>query len=443
MLAECQSIQAVDSADFVEQRTILLTPEWPPRSVDDATCLEDDACLIGECVGRYHVQELIGNGSFGQVYRALDPHLGRDVAIKVADRSIAEDPTSRERFWNEARIQARLEHSNIVPIYDLLEDSDRLMIVMRLIHGEDLDKRLRQMVRPYTPNEMLKLMRHVSSAIGSAHQMGVVHQDLKPANIRLTPSGEPVVMDFGVARITGQAIPAQHTASGTPGYMSPEQIRGEPIDARTDIYALAMTLYKTLTGRHPFEDAGNLDELLAWQLERDPPPPTQFNPQVPDALASTILQGLAKNPRERFRACADFTSAASAALGAQDTVPIQRDDGRWDPRAAVTLDAQVLLDGQPAVDAQVIDLSRTGAALRLSRPLEPGVWARLLIRIPLKASEHLVRCTVRVLRTMPDPDTQGLRTGVAFEQLGDFDRMVLSDLVRAVLTFNHSRCPDS
>ena len=332
--------------------------------------------------------------------------------------------------------QARLEHSNIVPVYDLLEEAGRLVIVMRLIHGEDLDQRLKQMETPYTPMEMLRLMRRVSSALGSAHEMGVVHQDLKPANIRLTPSGEPVVMDFGVARITGQAIPAQHSASGTPGYMSPEQIRGEPIDARTDIYALAMTLYRTLAGRHPFEEATTLDELLAWQLERDPPSPAQFNPRVPVALADTILQGMAKNPRERFRACADFTHAASAALDALDLAPCSDADGRWDPRAAVALDAQVLVDGRQAIDAQVVDLSTTGAALRLARPLKPGAWARLLIRIPLKTSEHLVCCSMRVLRTTPDLESNALRTGIAFEDVSDFDRLVLSDLVRAVLTFN-------
>lgn len=441
MLAERQSSRAVDSEDLFERRTVLLTPQWPPQSLE-ALSHDDhaDASLVGETVGRYHVHEPIGSGSFGSVYRAADPNLGRDLAIKIADRRIAQDSTLRERFWNEARIQARLEHSNIVPIYDLVEEAGRLAIVMRLIDGEDLDKRLQRMATPYTPHEMLRLMRRVSSALGSAHDKGVIHQDLKPANIRITESGEPVVMDFGVARITGQAIPAQHSASGTPGYMSPEQIRGEPIDARTDIYALAMTLYKTLTGRHPFEEARSLDELLSWQLEREPPSPSEFNPQVPEALARTILQGMAKNPRERFRACADFTQAASAALGTPDAALGEDADGRWDPRAAVALDAKVLVDGKQVIDAQVVDLSTTGAALRLARPLAPGASARLLIRIPLKTSEHLVCCSMRVLRTLSCPETNELRTGVEFEELGDFDRLVLADLVRAVLTFNNARC---
>jgi serine/threonine protein kinase len=312
-------------------------------------------------------------------------------------------------------------------------------MVMRLIHGEDLDKRLKQMVRPFTPRETLRLMRQVSSALGSAHERAVIHQDVKPGNIRLTPSGEALVLDFGVARITGQAMPDQSGTTGTPGYMSPEQIRGEPIDARSDIYALAMTLYKTLTGHHPFEDASNLSELLVWQVERDPPPPSKFNTHIPKALAEAILQGLAKDPRERFRACADFTRAVCVALGVDDGAEDTHHDGRWDPRARVMLAAQVLLAGEEAVDARILDVSTSGAALRLNRHLEVGTRAGLVIRIPLKSSEHVVRCSMIVRRATPEPGGQGMRAGVTFESLGDFDRAVLSDLVRAILVHNGSK----
>ena len=441
MFDESKPIEPPAPADFAEHGTVLLMPDRQAQLVKATPPPSNGESLAGDIVGHYHVKELIGRGSFGEVYRAVDPRLGRDVAVKVAERSIAEDPQLRELFWNEARIQARLEHSNIVPIYDVLEESGRLIMVMRLIHGEDLDKRLKQMVRPFTPGETLRLMRQVSSALGSAHDRAVIHQDIKPGNIRLTPSGEAVVLDFGVARITGQVTLDQQGSTGTPGYMSPEQIRGEPIDARADIYALAMTLYKTLTGHHPFEAAGNLRELLEWQVERAPPSPTQYNAHIPLPLAEAILQGLAKDPRDRFRACADFTRAVSCALGMELEEAAQNtdEDGRWDPRAAVDLAAQVLLPGEDVVAARVIDLSTSGAALSLSRPLEVGSRPGLVIRIPLKASEHVVRCTMLVRRAMPDPGGEGMHAGVTFECLGDFDRAVLSDLVRAVLIYNSAR----
>jgi serine/threonine protein kinase len=282
-------------------------------------------------------------------------------------------------------------------------------------------------------------MRQVSSAVGSAHARGVIHQDLKPGNIRLTPNAEAVVLDFGVARITGESCGGRPEASGTPAYMSPEQIRGEAIDARSDIYALAMTLYKTLTGHHPFETAADLEQLLEWQVERAPPSPADFNPHLPGALADTILQGLAKDPRERFRACADFTRAVSVSLGMDDGPPVAQADGRWDPRARVRLGARLVLPGDDVFNAQVVDLSTSGAALRVSRPLREGSILGIVIRVPLKGSEHLVRCSVRVVRVTPYSDGQGFRVGVAFEALGHFDRAVLSDLVRAVLVYNSSR----
>ncbi len=435
MLAESLPLETRDLDDFLEQRTVLLRPDRPVHLVKPAPPPGDAADLTGETVGHYHVKELIGRGSFGEVYRAVDVRLGRDVAIKVAERRIAQSPQLREHFWNEARIQARLEHANIVPIYDVLEERGLMVIVMRLIHGADLDKRLKQMVRPFTPDEALRLMRQIASALGTAHDRGVIHQDLKPGNIRLTPSGEALVLDFGLARITGQMASDGPGTAGTPGYMSPEQIRGESIDARSDIYSLAMTLYRTLTGHHPFEDAADLGELLAWQLDRDPPPPSRFRADIPDKVAQAILQGLAKNPRERFRACADFARAVASAFGADDAVPATDRDGRWNPRVTVNLAAQVLLPGDETIDARVTDLSVTGAALLLPKPLAAGSRAGLVIRIPLKTSQHVVRCTMRVLRERPDANAGGVVAGVAFEGLGEFDRAVFADLVRAILVY--------
>lgn len=423
--------------DTSEERTVLLTADR--RACPVGAALPDDGeCLVGETISHYHVKELIGRGSFGVVYRAVDSRLERDVAIKFAACRIVQDPQLRELYRNEARVQARLEHSNIVPIYDLVEESGRMAMVMRLVHGEDLDKRLKQMVRPFTPAETLRLMRQVGSAVGAAHDRGVIHQDLKPGNIRLTPDAEAVVLDFGAARVAGQMAPDEPGMTGTPAYMSPEQICGESIDARSDIYALAMTLYKTLTGHHPFEDARNLGELLAWQVDRAPPSPTRYNPHLPPALAEAILRGLAKNPRDRFRACGDLTHALSAGLGLEDAAPTTDDDARWNPRARIGLAAQVFLPGDQVVDARVSDLSISGAGLRLAQPLGLGLCAGLVIRIPLKNSQHVVRCSMQVVKAMPDSDASGFRVGVSFQCLGDYDQAVLADLVRAVLIQDES-----
>jgi serine/threonine protein kinase len=392
----------------LEEHTVLITPGEQARPVEPPPATER---FIGTTIGHYEVKELIGRGNFGEVYRAVDPRLGRDVAIKVAARSVADDPGLRKICWNEARVQARLEHSNIVPIYDLLEESGHLVMVMRLIHGEDLDKRLAKMVRPFTTHETLHLMRQVSSAVGMAHEKGVIHQDLKPGNIRLTPDSEAVVLDFGVARIAG-AGPDHIGATGTPAYMSPEQINGDAVDARADIYSLAMTLYKTLTGHHPFEGARNLTELLAWQCMRAPPAPTKFNPNLPGPLAEVILQGLQKDPRERFRACGDFARAVGVAVGVEEA-EAEDHDGRWDPRAQVNLPAQVRLPGDDELEARVVDLSTSGAALRMRQPLRVGTYAGLAMHIPLRNAKHVVRCSL--------------------QSVGSFDRAVLVDLVRAVL----------
>ena len=412
------------AAEETFEKTVLLPQPRPSASGENS--------LEGRTLGHYKVKELLGRGSFGEVYRAVDPRLGRDVAVKVAERSIARDPELRRYLWNEARIQARLEHANIVPIYDLVEDVDLLFIVMRLIPGQDLDKTLQH--RPFNPVEALHVMRQVSAALATAHDRGVIHQDLKPSNIRITPAGEAVVLDFGVARVSGQTNHGPQRPSGTPGYMSPEQIRGEPMDARSDIYSLAMTMYKTLTGHHPFEGASDLCELLAWQVDRDPPPLGEFNGDISDALGDTILQGLAKKPRERFRGCIDFLHAVSNALGEKEAAPAQNGgDGRWNPRAPVNFTGEVTVPGHEPMDIQLVDLSITGAAMHVPSPLPVGTHAALAIKIPLVGSEYVLRCNVRVLRTEDDGDSAVV--GVAFEDVGRYDQLVLSDLVRAVLVY--------
>lgn len=416
------------AAEDTFEKTVLL-PQPPP--------IARDSSLEGRTLGHYKVKELLGRGSFGEVYRAVDPRLGRDVAVKVAESSIARDPELRRYLWNEARIQARLEHANIVPIYDLVEDVDLLFIVMRLIPGQDLDKTLQN--RPFNPIEALHVMRQVSAALATAHDRGVIHQDLKPSNIRITPAGEAVVLDFGVARVSGQTIHGPKRPSGTPGYMSPEQIRGEPMDARSDIYSLAMTMYKTLTGHHPFEDASDLCELLAWQVERDPPSPRQFNGEITDALGDAILQGLAKRPRERFRGCIDFLQAVSNALGEKEIAAPKQNggDGRWNPRAPVNFTGALTVPGQAPIDIQLVDLSITGAAMRVPSALPVDTRGSLALKIPLVGSEYVLRCDTRVLRTRAG-DGDSAVVGVAFEDVGRYDQLVLSDLVRAVLVYRSS-----
>jgi TolB-like protein/Tfp pilus assembly protein PilF len=249
------------------------------------------ALVRGACLGPYEVVDLLGAGGMGVVYRARDTRLGRDVALKVLAEGFAQDKTRLARFEREARVLATLSHPGIAAIHGLERGEDGPALVLELVEGEGLDERLARGRIPVP--QALELARQMAAALESAHAKGIIHRDLKPSNIRLTPEGQVKLLDFGLAKALAPAedearTPASTTTGvvvGTPPYMSPEQVRGEALDRRTDVWSFGCVLYEMLAGGRAFP--GHTAEAIAAVLEREPEwraLPSETPPQVVDLL---------------------------------------------------------------------------------------------------------------------------------------------------------------
>jgi eukaryotic-like serine/threonine-protein kinase len=262
---------------------------------------------------RYEVKEILGAGGMGVVYRALDRQLEEIVAIKTLKREgLTEDPVALDRFKQEIRLARRITHKNVVRTHDIGEENGTYYITMEYVDGTTLKdlilKRGRLPVRV-----VLTLGKQLCRALEVAHEAGVIHRDIKPQNLVVDGNGFLKVMDFGIARLTqaskpGQALTQVGTAIGTPEYMSPEQLMGEELDARVDIYAAGIVLFECVTGRTPF-DAPTIHALMMKQIEEPPPDPRTLNSSVPEALASLILKALAKRRQDRWPTVADLHRA--------------------------------------------------------------------------------------------------------------------------------------
>ena len=266
-----------------------------------------------ERVSSYRLEEEIARGGMGIVYRAVHTVFDEVVAIKAIYPELTLNLELRQRFLNEAKIQRRLQHPNIVQIREFLIDLGNLHIVMEFIEGETLAEHLQQLGRPLLASEAIPIFRQALEGVGFAHSQGVIHRDIKPSNIMLTRQGVAKLTDFGIARAvdTGK-LTSTGTALGTPAYMSPEQIQGTELDHRTDIYSLGITLYEMLTGRVPFERPRNADNnfpVLEAHVHQAPTPPRQLVPEIPLFLETAILKALEKRPENRFASCQGFQAA--------------------------------------------------------------------------------------------------------------------------------------
>ncbi len=255
---------------------------------------------------RYRLLSLIGTGGMATVYRAHDLLLDRHVAVKFLREPYASDPAFRRRFLEEARAAARLEHPNIVGIHDVGEDEQgRPYIVMELVEGEDLKTLIRR-AAPLPVAQALELTRQICAGVGAAHRAGLIHCDLKPQNILVTPDGQVKVADFGIARAfqRGREVADETVREtvvwGSPHYISPEQAAGRPPTPASDVYSIGVMMYEMLTGVPPFHDA-DPTALLAKHLREEPPPLSAFNPRVPPTLEWLIRKVLAKEPAQRYR----------------------------------------------------------------------------------------------------------------------------------------------
>ncbi|HVT58700.1 MAG TPA: protein kinase [Thermoanaerobaculia bacterium] len=255
--------------------------------------------MIDRIIGNYRIVEKLGEGGMGAVYRALDLMLEREVAIKAIRPELAREPEIVERFRAEAKMLARVNHPAIATIYSFFQQGEDIFLAMEFVRGETLSRLLlRQGAMPW--EQAVALLAVALEGIEQAHRAGIVHRDLKPDNLMITENGALKVMDFGIARMAGTSrMTRTGLLVGTLRYMAPEQIRGEEVDRRTDLYALGTVLYEMVTGRVPFD--GNSDyAVLKAQVEEKPAPPSLAMPQIPAWLDGAILRSLAKDPPARF-----------------------------------------------------------------------------------------------------------------------------------------------
>jgi serine/threonine-protein kinase len=291
--------------------------------------------VIGTTFGKYLVTGELGRGATGVLYKALDPGLGRDVAVKVLRWDAADKETLR-RFRSEAAVLGRLNHPDIVTIYEFLQTDRDLAMVMEFVPGESLEALARRS-GPVAADTVAYVVDHVLSALDQAHRFGIVHRDLKPANVMLTNVGGVKVMDFGIARVcAGQRITRHGAIMGTPGYMAPEQIRGEPVDIRADVYAVGAVLYRLLAGVPPFEGDTTV-ELIQQQLSEVPPPLRTHCSDIPEAYQNLVTRAMAKSSNERFRTADEFREALARASGTLKSLDISRRLARECPTASVLL----------------------------------------------------------------------------------------------------------
>jgi serine/threonine protein kinase len=257
---------------------------------------------------RYTVGELLGRGGMAEVYVATDRVLDRPVAFKVLGDWLAHDDTFVERFRREALAAARISHPNLVAVFDAGSEDGVHYIVMEYVPGETLADVLRREGR-LDANRATKIAASMADALAVAHAARIVHRDVKPANVMLTPDGRTKLMDLGIARsIDGDSITHASSILGTAGYISPEQARGDPVDHRSDIYSLGCVLYEMLTGRQPFEAQDPL--AVAYKhVHEAPMPPTSLEPSIPPALEAVILRAMEKEPAARFQSVADLASS--------------------------------------------------------------------------------------------------------------------------------------
>lgn len=265
--------------------------------------------LIGASISRYRILSRLGSGAMGVVYDAEDQELGRRVAIKLLASEIAEDPVALDRFKREARAASALSHPHICPVYDVGVHEGQPYLVMERTNGQTLHAAIAG--TPLAVDVVLALGEQIADALDAAHRAGIVHRDLKPANLFITDRGEAKILDFGMAKrlstvgtdVVDDHITGKGIAVGTVAYMSPEQARGEPVDARSDLFSFGVVLYEMLTGRLPFEGASTAERWRAL-LSDMPAPPSRWNPAVPAALDRIVLESLEKDPRLRYQSAA-------------------------------------------------------------------------------------------------------------------------------------------
>jgi eukaryotic-like serine/threonine-protein kinase len=266
-------------------------------------------------IGRYQIQDLLGRGAMGEVYRARDPVIDRSVAIKIMRRELTTGSGSEqllERFRREARAAGRRFHPNIVAIWDFGDDNGRPFLVMELVDGRGLDQIIKSS-GPFELSRGVPIIMQVLSALGFAHENGIVHRDIKPSNIMVLQNDHVKVADFGIARIDASEFTIVGDLLGTPAYMAPEQLTGGTVDHRTDLFAAGVILFEMLTGVKPFRGK-SITEIMSFMEKRGPEDIRALNPAVPDPLKRVIIKSVAFDAAQRYSDAAQFSHAIAEAV---------------------------------------------------------------------------------------------------------------------------------
>jgi tetratricopeptide (TPR) repeat protein len=381
-----------------------------------------------EFAGRYKIMEELGRGGMGVVYKAEDTKLKRLVAIKLLPPHLTRDPITRQRFIHEAQAASSLDHPNICTIYEIHETEDgQIFISMSCYEGESLEGRIQQ--GPIEIEEAIDLAIQVGKGLSRAHEKGIVHRDIKPGNIFMTDDGRAKILDFGLAKLTGQTrLTKTGTAVGTVSYMSPEQARGHEADHRADIWSLGAALYEMITGGQPFK--GDYAQAVIYSiLNEDPKPPAHVREDIPAGLERVVYKALAKDPEERYQSVEDLV---------EDLEQIRRDSGYGGPSRipttarAARFKRSMLLIGVPAA---VVTVALTAYFVFTPFRIELGPLEKAAI-----AQENSV--AVMYFENMVDPEdrdrTAETVTNLIIADLSESDymrimsRQRLHDLLQAI-----------
>src|SRR5499427_2057423 len=318
----------------IDQGTAVLTP--PPAPLDraaDATLPRTPAPRVGAIagstvpaqIGRYQIIERVGQGGMGILYRGIDPVLDREVAIKVMIGDFGDDLDQlRPRFQREARAIARLQHRNIVTVFEFAEDEGTPYIVMEFLRGASLSARAKA-DPPLTMDEKVDIVAQLCTGLGYAHEQGIVHRDVKPANIFLLEDGSVKLLDFGIAKLTSSTLTRQGDVLGSPSYMSPEQIMGlDTVDGRSDVFSAGAVLFELLAGRRPF-DGDTTPTIVMKILNAEAPSLDALDSSIPAPLAAVVARALHKDPAQRYQTATEFARelrAVRRAVPRDRTIPL-------------------------------------------------------------------------------------------------------------------------
>jgi serine/threonine-protein kinase len=356
-------------------------------------------------LGRYELVSVLGKGAMGVVYEGRDPNLDRRVAIKtIMVDGLSPDAAAEyeSRFRTEARSAARLQHPNIVTVYDSDRDGDIAFLVMEFVQGEDLKHHLDRGQRYGVP-EALRLVQDLLSALDYAHRQGIVHRDVKPANLLMEPGGRLKLTDFGVARITGEATRTQGSMIGTLKYMAPEQVQGQKVDARADLFSAGIVTYQLLTGVRPF-DGDNDFSIIHQVIGHTPPAPSTVVPGLPPAFDAVIAKAMAKQREARFATAGEFAMALEQAFAGVELPPAVLHPPTRSPVTPVSTVRSETIPGAPITHELELEYWRAVRDTTDRSDLDG-----FLARFPEGIYADLARRRLHRLAAVPDPEQTVLR----------------------------------